>query len=388
MAVFNNLHHVGEVLVQTIADGLPAPLAGLLQVGPPPLKIDGNSEDIRVSLLWITPQATHRNDRWERNADGSSKPPPLTISGFYMVSTLGSSGGDPIRAHELLGNVMLIFHRVPELQLPLAALPAAGEGPLSVVQVAGAAELLEKIFVPLQVPLRPWALFEVGPIQLPHQVAPLPPPPVVRPGGIRLGELQVLGRPQLLRVTPEQQAQGGRIRIDVELLGRTLVAVLVDGVSTPAAALIELVAESSYVLELPDVAPDSILPGARWIRLEVGDDLVDPPRQFSERAALQVLDPSTPTLDAPSFASHSLAAPLILQGRSLAATVELVFWPDRELSMPSEIKSLLAPAAAATTIQATAAQLGAAGLTPGSWRVSARIGAHVYTPYVVMELVP
>ncbi len=388
MATFTNLHHVGEVLVQTIRDRLPAPVAGSIQCGPPPAKIDGTTEEIRVTLLWTTPQPNHRNDRWERNPDGSSKPPPLTVSAFYMISTLGSSQNDPIRAHELLGNILQIFHSVPELELPLVPLPAAGKGSLAVVQVPTVVDMLEKIFVSLQVPLRPWALFEVGPIQLPHQAAPSSPAPVVRPGGIHLGDIEVLARPQLLRVTPAQQAQGGRVRIDVELIGRPLDAVLVDGVSIPVAALTELVAGTSYLLALPNADPDVIAPGNRWVRLEVGDELSNPPRQFSERAALRVIDPTTPTLDAPSFASHSLAAVLTLHGRSLAATTELVFWPDRELSVPSEIKSLLAPAADATTIQATPAKLAAAGLAPGNWRVSARIGTQVYTPYVVVEMIP
>ncbi len=385
MAVFANLHHVGEVLVQMIEDNLPAAPTGTVQVGPPLETATGAAEDIRLTLLWVTPQPTHRNDRWERKPDGGLLPPPITLSAFYMITTYGSASDDPIRAHELLGNVMQVFHSEPELQLPLAALPDAGDGPLTVVQVPTAADLLEKVYAPLQLKHRPWVLFEVGPIQLPHQSADRPPAPVVRPGGINFGEVEVLGRPQVLRVTPAQQGQGGRVRVDLELRGRTLENLVIEGIATPLASLTPLVAGQSYVLTLPNTLPNVVAPGGRSLRAEVGS-VMDPPRQFSQRATLTVLDPSTPTLDAPNVATHSLAGPLSLSGRELAATEELLFWPDAELSVPTQIKSVLGPSATPTSVVATAAELATAGLTPGTWRISARVGDHVYTPYVLLEL--
>ena len=72
----------------------------------------------------------------------------------------------------LMGN----FYTEHVLHLPLEQWPE----PLN----RAFAKLNRKVYVPLQVPLRPWVLFEVGPIQLAHLAAELPPAPVVRPGGV------------------------------------------------------------------------------------------------------------------------------------------------------------------------------------------------------------
>jgi hypothetical protein len=225
MAVFSNLHHVGEVIVEMIETNLAAAPTGTIQVGPPLDTPTGAAEDIRVTLLWVTPQPTHRNDVWERKAGGGLKPPPLTLSAFFMVSTYGSAAEDPVRAHELLGNIMQIFHTEPELTLPLAGLPGKGEGRLSIVQVPTAADLMEKVYAPLQAKHRAWVLFEAGPIQLPMNVSDTAPGPVVAPGGIHFEGVEVLTRPRIVRVTPSRQAQGGRVRVDVELAGRDLVQI-------------------------------------------------------------------------------------------------------------------------------------------------------------------
>ncbi|NVB37038.1 DUF4255 domain-containing protein [Pseudenhygromyxa sp. WMMC2535] len=386
MAVFSNLHHVGEVLVELISDNLPSVPTGTVQVGPPLDTATGAAEDVRVTMLWVTPQPTHRNDGWERTPEGGLRPPPLSLSAFFMVTTYGSSAEDPIRAHELLGNVMQIFHTQPELSLPLAALADRGEGSLRVVQVPTAADLMEKIYSPMQLKHRAWVLFEVGPIQLPMDVDDATPGPVVAPGGIRFEGVEVLSRPRITRVTPSRQAQGGRVRVDVELFGRSLAQILAEGIAVPLASLDALTAGSAYALTLPNVDPEVVATGTRALRLEVGDAQLDPPQQFSVREQITVLDASTPTLDAPTVASHSMAGDLVLDGRALGSLGAVVLWPDEGIADPSAVKTITPASFDATSVTLSAAELAGAGLSAGSWRISARIGDHVYTPYVLLEL--
>ena len=385
MAVFSNLHHVGEVLVEMIDGNLPSAPSGTVQVGPPLETSTGATEDIRVTLLWVTPQATHRNDVWELKPGGGRRPPPLTLSAYFLITTYGSAAEDPIRAHELLGNVMQIFHTEAQLTLPLATLSGRGEGTMSVVQVPLEADMLEKIYAPLSVKLRPWVLFECGPIQLPHNAADAAPAPVVAPGGIHLDGPQAQTRPQISRVTPNRQARGGRIRVDVELHGRPLEALYVEGVATLAASATELISDEAYAFALPNTPPDQVLPGTRAVRVGTGS-VGDPPQLFSEQLLVQVLDSSTPTLDAPIVATHSLASDLVLDGRELDGLDEVVFWPDAGVTVLISEGAVTPATFDDTSITITSAELGSAGLTAGAWRISARVDGHVYTPFVIVEV--
>ena len=168
MARFTNLHHVGEVLGATLSASLDPPLAaGGVMVGPPLDNANSPSEHVRLSLMWVERQAGHESDPWEREADGTRTPPPLSLSAYYLVTCYGTNSlGDPERGHELLGSVLRIFHRDSRLELPLAALPGRGEGGLGVDLVQTRPELIEKLFAPLQLKHRPFALYEVGPVQL------------------------------------------------------------------------------------------------------------------------------------------------------------------------------------------------------------------------------
>jgi hypothetical protein len=373
MALFTNLHHVGDLLVQMLeADGL----SGTIQVGPPLDTVTGSAEVIRVTLLWTSPQASHRNDDWQRRQDGGLVAPPLSLSAFYLITTYGSTEiEDPVSAHRLLGEVMQVFHAKPTI----AVTSPQGDGvrELSIVQVPTDADLMERLYSVLQLKHRPWVLYEVGPVQLPMLVSDAAPPRVVAPGGVHLRDLQVAGRPLLLRVTPESQVQGGRIRVDVDLRGRPLTSVLVDGVATPVGQL-DTLGPAAYTLALPN----GVATGSRPVRVEVGDNVIHPPRQFSEPSHIHVLDAAlAPTLDAPPLGSL-IVNELLLTGHNLGALQELLCWPDTKLSTPGQVVSL-----AFEDLQDTSVKLSSfAGLTPGTWRLSARIGAHVYTPYVLLEL--
>ena len=383
MAVFSNLHHVGEVLATSIADAIPE-LTDKVRAAPPLESATSDGEEIRVSLLWVTPQASHRNDDWARKPGGGLTPPPLSLSAYYLITTYGTSeAGIPARAVELLGQVMVAFHTTPVLSLPSALAPDLGEGELGVVQVPVDTELTEKLYSIIQFKHRPWVLYEVGPISLPMAADDAAAQRVVAPGGLRFGDIEVIGRPQVLRVTPTSQVQGGQIRVDVDLLGRSLTSVRVDGVATPAASLTVIADAASYVLALPNAAPDIVAPGQRPVRVEVGDKDLDPPRQFSAPQPVLVLDPSTPTLDAPS-AAVSLGAPLplTLHGHNLGGATKLLCWPDAEITTPAQVVALDVGGVADQSLDLDA--LG--DLVAGVWRVSARIGDHVYTPYVVLEL--
>lgn len=200
MAVFTNLFHLGEVLVARIEAALaeagePALPPGTISVGPPLDNPTVQTEQIRVSLLWCSPQATHRNDPWERATDGSLQPPPLSLSTAWLITTYGSTGTDePVRAYQLLGMVLQGFHAQSRLVLPLSGLPGRGTGGLDVVLEPMNAEALDRVFSPLQLKHRPFALYEVGPVQLVSTAAAVPGGPVVQPGGARVA-VQTQGTP-------------------------------------------------------------------------------------------------------------------------------------------------------------------------------------------------
>lgn len=383
MAVFANLHHVSEVMTQVIREHLPAAPSGGVHSGAPLDDPKTASEQIRVTLLWVTPQPTHRNDPWERTATGGLAPPPLTLAGFFLVTTYGMGMDDePVRAHELLGNVMQAFHTVSELRLPLDSLAGRGEGKLSFVQVPTAADLMEKVYAPLQARHRPWVLYEVGPIQLAMVTPVTDPGPLVRPGGVRLDGVVVADRPLITRVTPAQQVQGGQVRVDVELHGRPLGRLRIGRAAIEPDA-VTFLSEQALVVTIPAALPDAVPPGAADVYVQTGDALA-PPVSISDPERLLVLAPDAATIDAPLFASHDLGAALTLSGRGLASATELVMWPDRGVAEPAEIRSLAIAAATPYSVEVSAAALAAASLVPDlDYRLSVRVDAHRYTPYVL-----
>ncbi|NMO21852.1 DUF4255 domain-containing protein [Pyxidicoccus fallax] len=385
MALFSNLHHVSEVLVRVISDHVGAMPTGGIHSGEPLENPGAASEQIRITLLYVTPQASHRNDAWEKTPAGTLAPPPLTLSAFFLVTTYGTATNEePVRAHELLGNVMQAFHTVPEVRLPLATLPSRGEGPLAFVQVPMTPELMEKVYMPLQAKHRPWVLYEVSPVQLAMDTAALPGAPVVRPGGLRLGDVRVSSQPLITRVTPDRQVQGGRVRVDVELHGQPLTQLHVGGKTRPVASLTAL-SEQSFVVDLPAAGPSAVSRGIRDIHLQTGD-AVNPPILISDPVQVEVLGADSATVAAPQTLSHDLGTPLQLEGAGLATATEVLVWPDVGVAAPSDIRSLAVASAAAGSVQVSAAALAAASLVTGvDHRVSVKVGPHRYTPYVLLR---
>jgi hypothetical protein len=383
-----DLHDVARVLSEFVTGELGY---SDVQAGPPRPATATASPAVRFTLLYTTPQPTHRNDGWQRNPDGSERPPPLSLSCFYVVTASGTSDEDPIGAHNALGKVMQLFHDHSELSLPLSGGPQSsppngysviGAGPLGVVQVPMSLELIDKIWSSLEEQLQPWALFEVSPVQLPSLRADAPPSALVRPGGVRLGDVRASRRPSIERVEPNPLAAGGRVRIDVST--PAFDALIVGGIEVLSndASLSHIPGSNALLLTLDDGGLDQLGPGAHPVVLRSGGML-------STSATLRVSAPGVPVLEAPTVVRHDPNAPLTLRGTNLAGAVDALVWPDRGVAAPSDVHTL-----ALSAVGANAATIAAAG-TPGGlgdvafgaepWRVALRVGDHVYTPYVVLE---
>jgi len=369
MAVFNNLHQVGRNLVDLLLSRL---AVTDVQVGPPPDTGVSATESIRITLLWLTPQPGHRNDPPEMGAAGQVRP-PVTLSACYLISTYGSSGEDPIQAHNLLGQTLQVFHTVPVMELPDAIVPLTGEGRLAVVHVPTDADLMEKVYSSLQVGMRPWALVEVAPIQLRHLGANLPVHPVVRPGGVQLGPVEAMTPPSIERVTPSTARQNGVVRIDATYQGVPSVAV--GGAPLPPAA-VTVVGDAIFV-DLATVGPNSY-----DVTLSAGS-------LTSLSAYLTVASPPAASVDAPNPGFHSMGSgDLALTGQDLAAADRVILWPDEGLAAPSEVVTLSPVVAAATSVSVAQAVVQAASLRPAVYRVTAGVGPHTYTPWVLLEMRP
>ncbi len=382
MALFGNLHDAGQVMADLVSErtGVADVLVGS-PIDPP----TGPGEAVRITLMWVTPQPTHRNDPFEADGIGGLTPPPVTVSAFFMVTTYGTAPDtDPIQGYNILGQVLQSFHADPVLSLPLTfpGVVPLGDGRLSVVHVPTAADLMEKMFSPLQISHRPWALFEVAPLQLASLTAAGVEPPIVHPGGIRLGEIESLTPPVIERISPVVVVAGGRIRLDVRRSGIPI-RVSIGGVRVEVADLLIPAAGGPVFLDLPTLPGGEVEPGSYDVTITVG-------RKLSEPAQLTVLSVGASSLNAPLPAIHSLAGgDLQLSGSGLATTTEIYFWPDAGLQAPDEIHAL-APAVPAVDGMVTiaAADLAAAAVPFTALRVSARVAPHRFTSPVLLDLAP
>jgi len=163
-ALFENLHDVAQVLTEHIREE-----TGILDVqAGTPRDVTATTEPaVRLTLLYSTTQPGHRNDPHEPAPGGGERPPPLSLSCYYLVTTSGADSDDPIGAHSALGQVMRLYHDVPVLALPLSANPGSppgvftdlGEGQVMVTQVPMTIEQIDHIWTPVSEQLQPWALF-------------------------------------------------------------------------------------------------------------------------------------------------------------------------------------------------------------------------------------
>lgn len=375
MAQFTSLFHVGEALAHFVRARLSLDFGSVI-VGPPREEILDTTRHLRISLLWTNPQPTHRNDIPERNADGTRVPPPLSLTATFLFTTYGNTvSEESVGAHELLGDVMRVLHDEPRLSLPLSDLAGRGEGKLDITLVPLAPELVEKLFGPLQLKHRTFALYEVGPVQLKSLKEMLESRPVVVPGGVRLVGPSTMGsRLTLQRLVPSTQAAGARVRL--------------DGAFPEAPTRVQV---GTRTFEGADL---QVLDAARAVSVVLPADLgvgvhpvsVSTGKLSSETLSLQVQAAGEATLDALASLTHSQGTDLVLTGRGLSGATEVIAWPDSGVQSPSEVVTLpLAGAASATQLTIAAALL--SGLARRAYRLAARVDAHRYTPPIVVEVV-
>ena len=381
MAIFSSLHHVALVLAERIDMEMTGSIA---QAGAPLDDTTDTTDAVRVTILWTTPQPTHRNDPWERGEDGVRTPTPLSLSVFVLVTTYGSSQGDPIAAYGNLGKILQLFHSNPVLELPLSGpdVTPVGDGELSVVLVPTAADLMEKVYSPLQIKHRPWALFEVGPVQLEHLQSTAPAEPVVHPGGVRMVGPEALARPVLRRISPSESGPGLRVRLDAEDAG-SVAHVHVGSTRIPAADLLVPVPDGPVFATLPDAGPDAVAPGLHRVSMTVG-------ALTSEPVSLRVRVPTLPAISSPATPTVPITAAFALAGQALDGASKLVLWPDRGIDDPAnEVKECDLASADSSSVSVTASELLARNVRTGVlYRCAVRIGDHVFTPWALVEFAP
>lgn len=379
MGVYTGLNEVAESVAAFLRTHTGMSSA---HYGHPLVDPTGATEAVRLTLLWVTPQPTHRNDPPYRNSVGAIALPPLTLSAFFMVTTYGGGEVDCASAYQLLGSVLRIFHEEPVLALPING---AGEGEITVTHVPTAADLMEKVFTPLQLRHRPFAIFEVGPIQIIPLRIPTPDAPPVRPGGVHL-DVTAAPPPSIARITPDRQVPGGAIRVEIALAGATLGAITIGGV---AATATPIVGTGAWHVVVPtSTTGDAATIAARTSPL---------PGRWTDREVIGVLPAMAATIDAPPVASVSITAPsLQLQGRGLSGATRALAWPDAGVPGESDVRELVITTTP-TTVTILGTELGAklSGTVPGQrslldmpLRLAVRLPSGSFTPYVLIEVTP
>ncbi|MBK8258024.1 MAG: DUF4255 domain-containing protein [Polyangiaceae bacterium] len=376
MATFTNLYHASDILRFVLANKVaPAPVNGVLANIPP--EAIGNKEEIRVSLLWVNEHADHKNDGYVRNPDGTTTPPPTTLSLFYLVTTYGdgpSQNADG--AHRLLGEVIRVFSAEPTLTLPLLGGPAgnSGQGKLNITLVPTSPEVMEKVFSPLQIRHRPFALFEVWPVQLKSLLPVGPAGAMVAPGGVTLEGPTATPPPTLSAAVPTMAAEQSFVRLEGNF-PEPVTSIRVG--SQVIGAFTTLDAEHSLRFQLPV----AVKPGVARVTVYAN-------KQASQPIELLVQPSGTWSLQAHSSLKHSAAAALVLLGQGLTSADRLYFWPASGIFDPSDVHWF-----AKTGSNATSISIAATGLRPGIYRVSARIDLGVgkpkqFTPFILLEIIP
>ena len=388
MARFANLHDAGRALASHIQRNI-TPRLSDVSAGPPIENANSAEQALRITLMWVTPQPTHRNDSWFTGADGQSHPPPLSLSAFYVVTAYGTAPtGEPIQAINRLGQAIQVLETEPMINLPLIDDPSTadvnegvpGNGQMTAVLVPVAADLMEKIFTPLQMRHRPWALVELGPIQLDRLLAAVPGPNIVAPGGIKLMEPRPISRPVISAVSPVRLGAGRRLRLD------TAEASGVEGLRLGA---------ETYNFADPPVAPNEIAKpddeGRVFVTYPAAGATGDIDAVLVGSAAgsapfpLAILSSTVPALDAPEKPLEP-GKDLVLHGANLTLVNRVFLWPDRGIQAPDEVIKCQPDQVSAGEIKLERDNLNNAGLRPIHYRVAARLGLNHYTQFVIVEV--
>ena len=234
---------------------------------------------------------------------------------------------------------------------------------------------------PLQMRLRPWALVELGPVQLERLNPPLPAPDIVAPGGVRLVGPRPITRPAILSALPNPLGAGRRLRIE----------------TAEAANATELrIGTSSLAIADPPLGPDQIArpdasghifatcpPGADPGALDI---VLIAPEGGSERHSLTITT-GRPALDAP-LTPLAPGADLVLTGSDLAGAAQVFLWPARGILSPLEVIELAPTAVTAAQVVVARAALDGAGLRAIPMLAALRMGPNRFTPAVPVEVAP
>lgn len=384
MARFTNLHDAGRALAAHLKVQIQPVLNDIL-AAPPIENAAVQGEAIRVSFLWATPQPTHRNDTWIVGDDGLNRAPPVSLSLYFVVTAYGTSAaGEPVQALNRLGQAIQAIESDAVIEMPIPAAPGidpvAGTGRMNVTLVPVAADLMEKIFTPMQMRHRPWALVELGPVQLERLIDPLPAPDIVVPGGVRLVGPAPISRPVITAVHPAPLGVGRRVRIDtaeaVEATELRIGAEVFTFVDAPAA--VGEIARPDAMGQVFATYPAAGAAGAV-------DVVLTGPSGSSERHPVSLTVATIAALDAP-LQPLAVGANLVLTGAGLAAVDRIFLWPARGIQSPAEVIDLAPTAAVAGQVTVARAVLDAAGLRSIPYLVAVRTGANRFTPAVVIEV--
>jgi hypothetical protein len=84
---------------------------------------------------------------------------------------------------------------------------------------------------------------------------------------------------------------------------------------------------------------------------------------------------------------HDPADDLVLTGANLGDAEEAVLWPDVGVTAPTDVHNIpVIDVAAGSVTVPSAGGLADLPAARGPWRLTIRIGDHVYTPHVLVEL--
>ncbi len=378
MGTFTNLYFAADAFRRAIAARI---AITDVRVSAPSAAV-GSSARVTVTLLMVNEEPTHKNDPPVRNADGSTTPAPTSLSATYLVTAESTSTqNDTAEALRYIGEIIRLFHDTPFLDLAALGLTSTqGVGRLHVALVPMTPDLMEKVFTPLQAAHRPFALFEVWPIQLKSTLPDGEPTAVVRPGGVNLGGPTPAARPEIQRVYPKRIAQGRFLRID-GAFAQPVSAVVIGSEVLDGAALGTV--PGATLSEAVRVRVDAAVfkPGVHRVHVLTNGNLA------SEDEEILIEPAAVPSLDAPNTKAVSLAAqPLVLTGSGLGQATSVHVWPDAGVQHPSEVRAF------AGVATANSVTLTLSNLPTGTYRAAVELtpptGPSQFTPFVILEVVP